>query len=71
MVKKLSEDDLNQMTFKVGDVVAKQGGDYTFCGVIVAAFWKVSGAHRYVVENGSGILHIFSEKNLKKTGQQQ
>jgi len=66
MIKKLSDEELAQMTFQVGDVVIKIGGDYTFEGIVVSAFWKVSGAHRYVVENKNGILHIFSEKNLMK-----
>lgn len=48
-----------------GDIVEKITGDYTFSGVIVSRFKKVDGAVRYVVENPDGILHIFSEKNLK------
>lgn len=50
--------------FKVGDKVSKVGGDYTFDGVVVAAFQKLSGKTRYVVEDDRGILHIFSGKNL-------
>lgn len=49
----------------IGDFVRKVGGDYTFYGVIVAAFKKQSGAERFVVEDDRGILHIFSEKNLE------
>jgi hypothetical protein len=52
--------------FGVGDFVKKTGGDYTFDGVVVAVFEKRSKAVRYVVENGEGILHIYSEKNLKR-----
>jgi hypothetical protein len=50
---------------KIGDKVSKVTGDYNFEGVVVAVFQKLSGATRYVVENQDGILHIFSEKNLK------
>ena len=49
----------------IGDKVIKEGGDYVFKGVIVCMFKKKSGAVRVVVENDDGILHIFSEKNLK------
>lgn len=49
-----------------GDKVAKRDGDYTFCGVVVAEFLKLSGKQRYVVENSDGILHIFSAKDLYK-----
>lgn len=52
-------------TMKIGDKVSKVTGDYNFEGVVVAVFQKLSGATRYVVENQDGILHIFSEKNLK------
>jgi hypothetical protein len=51
-------------TFDVGDHVSKLRGDYSFEGVIVAAFNKLSGARRYVVENRDGVLHIFSGSNL-------
>ncbi len=53
------------MPFVVHDHVKKDDGDYTFHGVVVAVFHKLSGAVRYVVENDDGVLHIFSEKNLK------
>lgn len=53
------------MTFAVGDHVVKQGGEYSFRGVIVAAFRKLSGAERYVVENADGILHVFGPQNLR------
>lgn len=53
------------MSFRVGDFVEKVGGDYIFPGVVVSVFEKVSGKIRYVVEDDRGILHIFSEKNLK------
>ena len=50
--------------FKVGDLVAKVGGDYTFFGEVRAAFTKRSGVWRYAVENDAGILHIFNGKQL-------
>ena len=52
------------MRFKIGDRVNKITGDYKFQGTVVAAFTRLNGLERYVVENGDGILHIFSEKNL-------
>lgn len=53
------------MTFAVGDFVEKIGGDYTFIGTVVSVFPKLSGSIRYVVEDDRGVLHIYSEKNLK------
>lgn len=50
----------------VGDKVSKVGGDYTFEGTVVAGFYKLSGAPRYVVEDDRGVLHVYSFKNLKK-----
>ena len=50
--------------FKKGDTVEKVGGDYTFVGVVVCVFEKLSGAIRFVVEDDRGVLHIYSEKNL-------
>lgn len=50
----------------VGDKVKKVGGDYTFEGVVVSVFCKLSGQVRVVVEDDRGILHIFSERNLVK-----
>jgi len=53
--------------FFIGDHVRKIGGDYTFAGIIVASFRKLSGALRFVVEDDRGILHIFSAHNLERT----
>lgn len=58
----------DSQTLFVNDVVEKVGGDYVFKGVVVAAFPKMSGKWRYVVENNEKLLHIFSGKQLKKTG---
>ena len=51
--------------FPVGTQVSKVGGDYRFDGRVVAVFQKLSGAVRLVVEDDRGVLHIYSEKNLK------
>lgn len=51
--------------YSVGDHVEKVGGDYTFIGVVVAAFKKLSGAERYVVEDDRGVLHVYSAKVLR------
>jgi len=56
---------LMETQFKVGDKVSKNGGDYKFDGVVVAAFTKLSGVVRYVVEDDRGVLFIYNEKNLK------
>lgn len=53
-------------TLKIGDTVIKVGGDYTFEGKVVSVFKKLSGKVRIVAEDDRGILHVFSEKNLKK-----
>ena len=49
----------------VGDRVEKVGGDYIFNGIIVSVFNKLSGQVRIVVEDDRGIIHIFSEKNVR------
>ena len=43
-----------EQQFKIGDKVSKVGGDYKFDGVVVAAFEKLSGVVRYVVEDARG-----------------
>lgn len=53
--------------YNVGDKVSKIGGDYTFDGIVVAVFLKLSGATRYVVEDDRGVLHVYSEKTLSFT----
>lgn len=62
---KVKPEDLHFYSLKVGDIVDKVGGDYTFTGTVVAASTKLSGKVRVVVEDDRGILHIFSETNLK------
>jgi hypothetical protein len=57
--------NLETMMYAIGDRVEKTGGDYTFAGVVVAAFAKRSGAIHYVVEDDRGCLHIFSGPNLQ------
>ena len=49
----------------LGDYVEKIGGDYTFVGIVVSKFKKLSGLERYVVEDDRGVLHVYSEKVLK------
>lgn len=49
----------------VGEHVIKDGGDYTFKGIIVAKFTKVAGQTRYVVENREGLLFIFNGEQLR------
>lgn len=52
--------------FRVGDHVEKVGGDYSFRGRVVCLFVKLDQkSMRYVVENSDGVLHIYSDKNLK------
>jgi hypothetical protein len=51
--------------YKLGDHVEKVGGDYTFEGIVVAAFTKLSGVPRYVVEDDRGVLHVYSDKVLR------
>lgn len=49
-----------------GTKVEKVGGDYTFVGIVVSVFTKLSGVVRLVVEDDRGVLHVYSEKNLKE-----
>jgi hypothetical protein len=56
--------------FERGDRVEKTGGDYRFSGVCVAAFQKLSGQRRYVVENGDGLLHVFSGAQLSRVAEE-
>jgi hypothetical protein len=51
--------------FQPGDKVSKIGGDYKFDGTVVATVFKLSGVIRFVVEDDRGVLHIYSQKNLK------
>lgn len=53
------------MKYKINDKVEKVGGDYKYEGTVVAAFFKASGAIRYVVEDSRGMLFIFNEAGLK------
>lgn len=57
---------MDQTKFAVGDSVRKVGGDYRFDGIVVAAFQKLSGLWRYVVEDDRGILHIYGPNNLER-----
>ena len=55
--------------FSVGDPVEKVGGDARFEGTVVAAFRKLGGLPRYVVEDGRGLLMIYSANNLRRNVQ--
>lgn len=55
---------MDKTWFNEGDHVQKTTGDYVFYGVVVAVIRKRGGDIRYAVENGHGILHIFSAKQL-------
>ena len=51
--------------YKIGDKVNKTSG-YDFPGTVVSVFQNLKGETRYVVEMEEfGLLHIFSEHNLK------
>lgn len=52
--------------FAVGDAVEKVGGDYSYCGNVVAVFAKLSGAVRVVVEDARGLLFIFNPAQLRR-----
>lgn len=51
--------------FCIGDAVIKTSGDYTYQGVVVARFKKLSGLIRYVVEDNRGLLFIFNDNSLQ------
>lgn len=51
---------------ELGKHVEKITGDYTFEGTVVADFFTLAGKRRLVVEHdGTHMLHIFSEGNLR------
>ncbi len=59
--------------FKIKDKVEKTGGDYTFRGKVIGIFNKLtrdleefSDEIRLAVQNYEGVIHIYSEKNLRK-----
>ena len=47
----------------VGTLVEKPLG-YRFDGTVVSVFWTLEKKLRYVVQNGDGILHIFSPNQI-------
>jgi hypothetical protein len=57
--------------FKHGDRVEKTTGDYRYKGIVVAAFSKLNGSPRYVVENADGMLFIFNEQQLEGRDEQR
>jgi hypothetical protein len=58
-------------SFYEGNRVAKRGGDYSFVGIVLAAFSKRSGSPRYAVENDDGLIHIFNGEQLVLVPEQQ
>jgi len=68
-LSKANKHNSNASFFCVGDRVRKVKG-YAFPGVVVARFKNLKGMTRYVVECDepavSGILHIYSQKDLKR-----
>lgn len=66
-----------EQKFKVGDRVIKDKGDYVFRGTVVSAFRKITpgeygcvnqpmeGPWRYVAQNRDGILHVFSDAQIR------
>lgn len=56
----------------LGENVVKNGGDYTFYGTVVSIFKKCNssksvGETRVVVNDASGLLHIFSPSQLQSS----
>lgn len=51
--------------YNLGDRVLKHTGDYQLEGEVRDVFYTKSGKVRYVVEHDMGILHIYSDANLK------
>lgn len=51
---------------RVGDHVAKEGGDYRFEGVIDCVFRKRSGVTRIVVEDADGVLLIMAPRQVRR-----
>ena len=49
----------------VGTLVEKPLG-YRFNGTVVSVFWTLEQKLRYVVQNGDGILHIFSPNQIRE-----
>lgn len=53
--------------FFCGDKIIKEGGDYTFEGIIVAIYYKLNPHHyRIVAENKEGLNFIFNPSQLRK-----
>jgi len=48
--------------FAVGDYVIIKGEDFTFEGIVRAAFPKASGRYSYAVEDNRGVVHTYSHR---------
>lgn len=57
--------DRNDQPIRVGDRIVKDTGDYHFVGEVRAIFPKRSGVVRLVAENASGLLFIFTPKQVR------
>jgi hypothetical protein len=57
--------EMSEHRFTIGDRVEKFTGDYQLSGEVRAVFMTTRGKVRYVVEHDCGILHIYSETNLR------
>ncbi len=62
---------IKKIEYSVGQRVQKIGGEYALTGTVVAAFAKLSGTIRYVVEADypKGLLHIYGPSNLQAAPQ--
>ena len=56
---------MGEINFRIGDPVAKVGGDYRFEGKVAGIVRKKSGQIRYVVEDDRGLLFIFNPAQLE------
>jgi len=54
-----------EVNYNIGDRVLKYTGDYQLEGEVRGILHTKSGKTRYVVEHDMGILHIYSNSNLK------
>ena len=59
------EEILYSCEYKIGDRVEKFGIDYKYEGIIISIFYRLNGKLSLVAEDDWGILHIFSEEDIK------
>lgn len=51
--------------FRIGDHVEKTSGGHTYSGIIVAAYQKLSGAWRYLIEDQDGASFIMTPSQVR------